>query len=104
MTGGSSMRTCWLISAFALWMGAGSAHAGVRRVWAVNDSEKVERDARNHPASARNTTWDGRGVRVFGARNEIIAFQVIVEADDRGVRELSLRLPSLISSRDRITY
>jgi hypothetical protein len=95
---------CWLMAAFALWMGAGHAHAGVRRVWAVNDGEKVERDARDHPASARNTTWDGRGVRVFGARNEIIAFQVIVEADDGGVRELSLRLPSLISGRDRITY
>ena len=97
-------RTCWLVVAFALWIGAGHADAGVRRVWAVNDGEKVERDARDHPASARNATWDGRTVRVFGARNEIIAFQVIVDADERGVRELSLRLPSLISNRDRITY
>ena len=97
-------RTCWLVVAFAAWIGAGHADAGVRRVWAVNDGEKVERDARDHPAGARNATWDGRTVRVFGARNEIIAFQVIVDADERGVRELSLRLPSLISNRDRITY
>ncbi len=97
-------RTCWLVVAFVAGIGAGHAEAGVRRVWAVNDGEKVERDAQNHPASARNATWDGRTVRVFGARNEIIAFQVIVDADERGVRELSLRLPSLISSRDRITY
>jgi hypothetical protein len=97
-------RTGWLVVVFAAWIGAGHAGAGVRRVWAVNDGEKVERDARNHPAGARNATWDGRTVRVFGARNEIIAFQVIVDADERGVRELSLRLPSLTSNRDRITY
>jgi hypothetical protein len=98
------MRALWLISAFTLLIGAGQARADVRRVWAVDDGEKVERDARNHPAGARNTVWDGRTVRIFGARNEIIAFQVIVEAGARGVRELSARLPSLVSSGDRIVY
>ncbi len=98
------LRTCRLVFAFAVLIGVGQAKADVGRVWAVNDGEKVERDARNHPASARNAAWDGRTVHVFGARNEIVAFQVIVEADERGVRELSARLPSLISDRDRITY
>ena len=98
------MRALWLISAFTLLTGAGQARADVRRVWAVDDGEKVERDARNHPAAAKNTTWDGRTVRVFAGRNEIVAFQVIVEAGARGVRELSARLPSLVSSRDRIVY
>jgi len=98
------MRTLWVMSAFVVLIGAGHAEAEVRRVWAVNDGEKVERDARNHTAGARNPGWDGRAVRLFGARNEIIAFQVIVEADERGVRELSVRLPSLVSKGDRITY
>lgn len=83
---------------------AGNVEAGVRRVWAVNDGEKVERDAAGHPASVRNSAWDGRVVRLFGARNEVVAFQVIVEADARGVGALSLRLPALASARDRITY
>ena len=82
----------------------GDAEAGVRRIWAVNDGEKIERDARDHPQSRRNSTWDGRVIRVFGARNEIIALQVIVEADGNGVRELTVRLPALASSRDRIAY
>ncbi len=81
-----------------------SAEAGVRRVWAVNDGEKIERDAVNHPASARNSAWDGRVARVFGARNEIVAVQVIVEADARGIRRLSLRLPELASRGQRIVY
>ena len=78
----------------ALLLLTSNANAGVRRVWAVNDSEKIERDATNHPASARNSVWDGRVVRVFGARNEVVAFQVIVEADARGVGALSVRLPT----------
>ena len=68
--------------AAALLLVATGAEAGIRRVWAVNDGEKIERDAKNHPASARNSVWDGRVVHVFGARNEVVAFQVIVEADE----------------------
>ena len=71
------------------------ANAGVRRVWVVNDGEKVERDALSHPAAARNSAWDGRRVYIFGARNEIVAFQVVVEADARGIKALSVRLPEL---------
>src|SRR3954451_9084707 len=76
-----------------------NADAGVRRIWAVNDGEKIDRDAKNHPASSRNSVWDGRMVRLFGGRNEVVAFQVIVEADARGVNELTVRLPALISGR-----
>ena len=83
---------------------ADPAWADVRRVWAVNDGEKIERDAVDHPAAARNSVWDGRVVRLFGARNEIVAFQVIVEADARGIRELSVRLPELTSDEERIAY
>jgi hypothetical protein len=37
------------------------------QVWAVNDGEKVEKDDLNHPAKARNSVWDGRRVKLFGA-------------------------------------
>ena len=57
------------------------------RVWAVNDGEKVERDDLAQPAAARATPpGTAATVRLFGARNEIVAFQVIVEADARGHR------------------
>ena len=93
-----------LLFAIALLLSASGAHADIRHVWAVNDGEKVERDAVEHPLRARNSAWDGKVVRISGARNEIVAFQVIVEADGRGIRALSLRLPSLASPADRITY
>ncbi len=85
-------------------LAAGCAEAGVRRIWAVNDGEKIERDALGHPAAARNSAWDGRTVRVFGARNEVIAFQLIVEADARGIEALNVRLPELVSKAGRIVY
>ena len=71
------------------------ADAGVRRVWAVNDGVKVDRDARDHPARNANSAWDGRRVRVFAARNEVLAFQLIVEANDTGIKRLAVSLPRL---------
>ena len=86
--------------------GAASVEGGVRRIWAVNDGEKVRRDDREHPARAGNSAWDGRRVRVFAARNEIVAVQVIVEADRQGIRRLALALRGLANtaSGDRIIY
>jgi hypothetical protein len=90
--------------AIALLLFASVARADIRHAWAVNDGEKIERDAPDQPLRAGNSAWDGKVVRISGARNEIVAFQVIVEADGKGVRALSLRLPSLASAAGRITY
>jgi hypothetical protein len=98
------MRPRLIIVILAVLIWPAVANAGLRRVWVVNDGEKVERDAPNHPAAARNSAWDGRVARIFGARNEIVAFQVIVEADARGINALSVSLRELRSSSDRIVY
>jgi hypothetical protein len=87
------------------WTAATPADAGVRAIWAANDSDKVDRDDRRHPARAGNSAWDGRGVRIFGARNEIVAVQVIVEADGRGITRLNAALRELkTSAGNRIVY
>ncbi|MFK7691843.1 DUF4091 domain-containing protein [Paenibacillus sp. HJGM_3] len=49
-------------------------------VWAVNDGEKIHRDDLSNPHRSGNSVWDGTRVRLFGARNETVAFQIIVEA------------------------
>ena len=99
-------RVLLVLLAVVIGPAAALAEGGVRRIWAVNDGEKVKRDARDHPARSGNSAWDGRRVRVFGARNEIVAVQVIVEADGRGINRLKLALPALTNaaSRDRIIY
>src|SRR5690349_21500196 len=80
--------------------------AAVRTVWAVNDGEKVERDDLNNSNKRENSAWDGHKVKIFGARNEIIAFQLIIEADQDGIKQLAIALPQLVQKggRSRISY
>jgi hypothetical protein len=82
------------------------ATAGVAGLWAVGDGEKVEQDDLAHPLRAGNAAWDGSRVRLFGARNEIVAVQVIVESDARGIGALSASLPELTrrDGAERIVY
>jgi hypothetical protein len=83
---------------------ASPAAAGVRTVWAVGDGDKIKRDTRAEPAP--NDVWRNGTVRVFGARNEIVAFQLIVRADGAGIRSLSAKLPELAPdvAGSRIVY
>jgi hypothetical protein len=83
------------LSAIAFLVSLPAVHAGTDPVWAVSDGEKVEGDDLAHPLEARNAVWDGRTVRLAAARNEIVAFQVVVEADAAGIRALSASLPEL---------
>jgi hypothetical protein len=68
---------------------------GVARIWGIHDGEKIERDDLASPYQERNAAWDGERLRIFGARNEVLAFQVIVEAGDAGVEGLRVALPEL---------
>jgi hypothetical protein len=85
-------------------LSGGAVSAEVRAVWAIGDGDKVDRDAVAHPGRQGNAVWDGTRVHVFGARNEIVAFQVIVVAGDQGIHALSVALPDLGGPSDRIVY
>jgi hypothetical protein len=76
-------------------LAATPSSAGVARLWAVGDGEKIARNGPVSPLRAGNSVWDGRIVRIFGARNEVLAFQVVVEADTSGIGSLHLSLPEL---------
>lgn len=95
----------WLTVSAAL-LAPMPAAAGVGSVWAVGDGEKVEQDDLTSPLRAGNAAWDGTRVRLFGARNEIVAVQVIVEADGRGIGALTASLPELRlrGGAERIVY
>jgi hypothetical protein len=83
------------LSALLVLAGASPGLAGVGALWAVGDGEKIAPDAKGSPLAARNAAWDGRAARLFGARNEVVAFQVVVQADAAGVDALSVALPEL---------
>ena len=56
---------------------------GIAQVWANDGGDKVSRDelrASADPSSVRNSVWDGTGITLFGARNEVTAFNLVLEA------------------------
>lgn len=68
------------------------AQRAVPRVWATHDGTRVMRDGPAHPDRDGNAVWNGHEIRLLAARNEIVAFQVIVEAND-AISALSAALP-----------
>ena len=61
-------------------VGSGS---GLSAVWANDGGDKVTQDelrATGSPSSVTNTCWDGTTIKQFGAMNEVVSFNVILEA------------------------
>ncbi len=61
-------------------------------IWANNGEDKVTRDelraARGKDVT--NSIWDGERIRLFGARNEVIAFNLIIEAPRRDLQDVHI--------------
>ncbi|MGZ3699577.1 MAG: hypothetical protein ACXWP5_15640, partial [Bdellovibrionota bacterium] len=60
------------------------AHAeGISAIWAGEGGDKVAREelrASSRPSSVLSSVWDGKTIHVFGARNETVSFDLIIEA------------------------
>ena len=79
----------------ALLLAQTSSNSARFSVWAVHDGVKVKRDDLAHPERQQNAVWDGRTIRLLAARNEVVAFQVVVEAGASAIDDLRASLPSL---------
>ena len=75
---------------------AGTAGAAVSGVWVTGDGEKVYRYEQDHPGRTGNLTWDGHAVNLRGLYNEVLAFQVIVEADSLGAEAVEVVMEPLV--------
>ncbi len=66
-------------------------------VWANNGEDKVVRsDLRaKEGKDVRNSVWDGKTVHIFGAKNEVVAFNLILEAGSSDVQNLSIKFNRL---------
>ncbi len=104
MKGRDSFQKRVIVFALAATCAAATAEAGVRAIWAASDGEKVGREDRADPHRKSDTLWNGRSIHLFGARNEIVAFQVIVEADAKGLEGVQVALPELKSKDAAIDY
>jgi hypothetical protein len=70
---------------------------GIKRIWAVDDSEKIRRDDVDNLLAndENNAVWKNNSVNLFGGRNEIVAFQLIIEADTSGAKEVNVVISDL---------
>ena len=67
-------------------------------VWAVGDGEKVRKFDLKHPERNGNSVWQDGCISLFAARNEVIGFQVILQAGPEGAAGVNVLLGDL--SRD----
>jgi hypothetical protein len=65
----------------------------IAAVWAMGDGDALERDVKAAPAPS--LVWDTQRVKLFAARNEIVAFQLVVRAGSHGISALRVALPRL---------
>jgi hypothetical protein len=76
------------------------ASSNVAQVWANEGGDKVARDdlrATNDPNSALNSVWDGTGISLSGARNEVVAFNLVLEASTIDAANVGVTLTELTS-------
>jgi hypothetical protein len=85
-------------TALAVLIGSQAAAAtGLTAVWANEGGDKVLRhERRAERGPPRNSVWDGTGVRVWGARNEVVNFALILESAP-GARAVSVSLDRLVA-------
>src|SRR5262249_41044884 len=77
-------RILVFVTLTTLWLPrAGSA--AVTAIWANSGDEKVTQDelrATTKPATTLSKVWDGKAIHIFGARNEVVSFNLILESAD----------------------
>ena len=99
-----STRVSLLLSFCLLWVifELNPVHAqnasNIAAAWANEGGDKVTRDelrASMDSGSVLNTVWDGSCVKLFGARNEIVSFNLVLEAPTSSATNVNVSLTSL---------
>src|SRR4029079_1445371 len=76
---------------------AQDASAAVASVWANDGGDKVTQDElRVHNGTpVTNSVWDGTTVKLFGARNEVVNFNLILEAPTSASTNVNVSIGNL---------
>lgn len=82
------------------------APGNIAQVWANDGGDKVTRDelrATSDPSGVHNSVWDGASISLFGARNEVVAFNLVLEAPSTDATDVNVSLTSLVGPGGGIT-
>lgn len=78
----------------------------IAQVWANDGGDKVTCDelrATGDPSGVHNSVWDGATISLFGARNEVVAFNLVLEAPSADATDVNVSLTSLVGPGGGIT-
>jgi len=78
--------------------GGTSGTSALTAVWANEGGDKVTRDELRASGSATgvaNSVWDGHCIKVFGAKNEVVSFNVVLEAAKSQASKVTVSLGNL---------
>lgn len=67
-------------------------------IWANDGGDKITRDehrATTNAVSVHNTVWDGQKIKIFGAKNEVVNFNTILETGSDGARNVTFVFDTL---------
>ena len=59
-------------------------------IWAVNDGEKIYKTDLKNNNKNHNSVWDGNKIAVFSGKNEVVAFQIIIENQGNLIKKKTL--------------
>ncbi|MFN0159271.1 MAG: glycoside hydrolase domain-containing protein [Bacteroidota bacterium] len=90
----------FLLPLFSIIAHPSYSQSGLSRVWAIDDGEKILQSKINHTAAngTNNPVWDGSSISLFGGKNEVVAFQLILQGNGTGATGVNVTLDSLTKS------
>jgi hypothetical protein len=78
--------------------GRADGTSNITAVWANDGGDKVTRDelrASSNPGNVLNSVWDGTKITLFGAKNEVVAFNLILEASTSAATNITVSFNKL---------
>jgi hypothetical protein len=70
---------------------------GVKQIWALDDGEKIKNEDIDNPLASdpNNAVWKDSTINIFGGRNEIVAFQLIIQSETNGIENVNIIIDDL---------
>jgi hypothetical protein len=87
----------YIRSALTMLVVVATSHSAELTIWAGSGEDKVTRDELRATSGAdvSNAVWDGTRISIAGARNEVVACNLVLEAPDTTVDGVSIVLDGL---------
>src|SRR5436305_170863 len=73
------------------------AQSSITAIWANDGEDKVTQDElrASNGHAVTNSLWDGTTIKLFGAKNEVINFNLILEAASTSATHVSVTMSNL---------